>query len=173
MTQVQSLAAPFDAMPIADRARQVFDANNAVQLATLGGTWSPWILGAYFARAPRELQRPNQLREQRSVASGEQQMNDLDLVLMVERHGKTMSNLVQDPRVAFSVSKNDATQDFIQGSGTAELLADDAAVMAALKAKMPWYQLYTPCAPVRINVRELFVTSFELGWMPARRITIG
>ncbi len=160
MTQVQSLAAPFDAMPIADRARQVFDANNAVQLATLGGTWSPWILGAYFARAPRELQRPTAL-------------SDLDLVLMVERNGKTMSNLTQDQRVAFTVSKNDATQDFIQGSGTAELLPDEAPVMAALVAKMPWYQLYTPCAPVRITLSELFVTSFELGWMPARRISFG
>lgn len=160
MSQLQSIEAPFDAMPIADRARQVLDANGAVQLATLGGAWSPWILGAYFARAPRVLQR--------AVAHA-----DLDLVLMVERQGKTMTNLVQDKRVAFTVSKNDATQDFIQGSGTAELLTDDAPVMAALIAKMPWYQLYTPCAPVRIAVRELFVTSFELGWMPARRITIG
>ena len=56
----------------------------------------------------------------------------------------------------------------------AELLApeDEAHVMAALTGKMPWFKLYTPCMPVRVAVRELFVTSFELGWMPAKRLVV-
>ena len=48
----------------------------------------------------------------------------------------------------------------------------EAHVMAALTGKMPWFKLYTPCMPVRVGVRELFVTSFELGWMPARRLSV-
>lgn len=158
---------PFDsAATVAARARAVFDDNNAVQLATLGGAWSPWILGAYFARAPRDLWRP-----ETAATAG---LADLDLVLMIERHGKTMANLQVDGRVAFSVSKNDATLDFIQGSGRASVLfpEDEPHVMGALTAKMPWYKLYTPCLPVRIAVDELFVTSFELGWMPALRLSL-
>lgn len=151
MSQLATGAAPADTatVEVVERARQVFDDNPAIQVATLGGAWSPWILGAYFARAPRALWRGGGLA-------------DLDLVLMVERHGKSMANLLADPRVAFSVSKNDAAQDFIQGSGQAELLDDDAPVMAALVEKMPWYRLYTPCRPVRIAVRELLVTPMEV-----------
>lgn len=151
------------ATTIAERARRVADDNNAVQLATLGGAWSPWILGAYFARVPTALR-----------AAPESVHADLDLVLMLERHGKTYANLQVDRRVAFVVSKNDATCDFLQGSGVAELLApeDEAQVMAALVEKMPWFKLYTPCMPVRVAVRELFVTSFELGWMPAKRLVV-
>ena len=152
------------AVTIADRARRVADDNNAVQLATLGGAWSPWILGAYFARVPSALR----------ALPAESDHADLDLVLMLERHGKTYANLQIDRRVAFVVSKNDATCDFLQGSGVAELLApeDEAHVMAALTGKMPWFKLYTPCMPVRVAVRELFVTSFELGWMPAKRLVV-
>lgn len=166
MSQVAPVSpSPFDSVDaVASRARVIFDGNHAVQLATLGGAWTPWILGAYFTRAPDALRASD-------ARSG---LADLDLVLMIERAGKTFANLALDPRVALSVSKNDATQDFIQGSGRAALLdpADEADVIAALQAKMPWYRLYTPCLPVRIAVHELFVTSFELGWMPALRLTV-
>lgn len=158
----------FDAtapLTIAARARRVFDDNHAIQLATLGGAWSPWILGAYFTRAPAPLFGGPTLRAD---------LADLDLVLMVERHGKTFANLQADPRIALAVSKNDATQDFVQGSGRAVVLPGDAeaAVVAALVDKMPWFRLYTPCVPVRLELQTLFVTSFELGWMPAKRLTV-
>lgn len=161
----QSAPTPFDSVAtVAARARKVFDENNAVQLATLGGAWSPWILGAYFTRSPQALWRPD----------AKPGLGDLDLVLMIERNGKTMANLEVDARVAFSVSKNDATLDFIQGSGNATVLTaeHEPHVMAALTRKMAWYRLYTPCLPVRIAVNELFVTSFELGWMPALRLSL-
>jgi len=156
---------PFDSVAaVAARAQKVFDDNHAVQLATLGGAWSPWILGAYFTRAPAAMR----------AGGARDGLDALDLGLMVERSGKTLSNLEAGARVAFSVSKNDATQDFVQGSGRATLLPVDQgeAVVAALTQKMPWYRLYTPCVPVRIDVGELFVTSFELGWMPALRLTV-
>lgn len=149
---------------VAERARKVMDDNHAIQLASLGGAWSPWILGAYFTRAPAHLQS----------ASARAGLEDLDLVLMLERHGKTFGNLAADARVAISVSKNDASQDFLQGSGRAVVLPDSAAdaVVATLVDKMPWFKLYTPCVPVRLELSTLFVTSFELGWMPAQKLMV-
>ena len=133
-------------------AEATLAANNAVQLATLGGPYTPWILGAYFTHASSD---------------------GLDLLLMVEKHGKTMLNLVADPREAFAVNQGDATRDFRQGHGRAQILddAESDAVVEALVAKMPWFKLYTPCSPVRVRVHELFVTSFARGWMPARRLS--
>jgi hypothetical protein len=131
-------------------ASTLFSEVHAIQIATLGGPYTPWILGAYFTSAPG---------------------NPLELQLMVEKHGKTMQNLRADPRVAFAVNTGDAMRDFAQGAGRAEVLGDEEApaVVARLTARMPWYQLYTPCAPVRITVHELFLTSFARGWMPAQR----
>ena len=68
------------------------------------------------------------------------------------------------------VSKNDATQDFVQGRGRAVRLPDgeEAAVRARLVGKMPWFQTYTPVMPMRIDIEELYVSSFGSGWFPAR-----
>ena len=129
-------------------AAQVLTSNDAVQLATTGGPYSPWILGAYFVR------------------------DGFDLLLMLEAAGKTVQNLRVSQQVAFSVSRNDATFDFIQGAGDALFLPDTQAeeVVAKLTQKMPWYKLYTPCLPVRIQTREMFVTSVSRGWIPARKL---
>lgn len=158
-----ALVSPAD---VAARFRQLVDEHNAVQIATLGGAWSPWILGAYMARATGELALEVGKRSNPAAHS------ELDLVLMVERHGKTFANLQADDRVALSISHNDATRDFAQAAARAIILPEhfEAPVMAALKAKMPWYQLYTPCVPVALAVGDAFVTSFPLGWMPAKRL---
>jgi hypothetical protein len=132
-------------------AQAVLRGHDAVQLATAGGEYSPWILGAYF------------------VSDG------FDLLLMLEAAGKTMKNLRAAQRVAFSISKNDAMFDFVQGAGEAVSLPEEeaAGVVARLTQKMPWYKLYTPCLPVRIRARELFVTSVSRGWIPAKRLVLG
>lgn len=128
------------------RAQSILGENNAVQLATTGGAWSPWVAGAYFAH------------------------DGADIVLLLETSGKSLHNIQQNPSVAFSISQNDAMKDFLQGRGTAELLsaAEEPAVRAALVAKMPWYQTYTPVVPVRIRTAELFVSSLSSGWFPAK-----
>lgn len=153
---------------VAERARNLIDEHNAVQIATLGGAWSPWILGAYMARAKAEL------ADELGRHAGPARFSELDIVLMVEIHGKTYANLRTDPRVAIAISHNDASRDFMQASGRAILLPESAsaAVMTALTDKMPWYKLYTPCVPVGLALSEAFVTSFPLGWMPARRLSI-
>lgn len=156
------------ATDVAARLRSIVDEHNAVQIATLGGAWSPWILGAYMARATGELS------QEIVKLAGEARHPELDLVFMVERHGKTFANLQADTRVALSISHNDATRDFAQAAARAILLPEhfEAVVMAALKQKMPWYQLYTPCVPVALAVSDVFITSFPLGWMPAKRLQV-
>ena len=107
---------------IKERILKVFSYNNAIMIATTGGEYSPWILGAYF-------------------------VNDgLDIYHVLEKSGKTMSNLEHNKNVAISISQNDATKDFLQGYGTIEILSDDEDVRvgAMLVEKMPWFQTYTP-----------------------------
>lgn len=132
-------------------AREVFSQNNALSLATSGGPVSPWLLGAYFA------------------SEGD------DLVLFLEASGKSIANVRANERVAFLVSRNDAQQDFVQGSATARPLppSEEAAVFARLAAKMSWFRNYTPVVAVRLEVRELLVSSFAKGWFPAKRVTFG
>jgi general stress protein 26 len=131
---------------IGEKIQKVLKENDAFMLASTGGEYSPWILGAYFAS------------------------DGFDLYTFIETHGKTMVNLKSNPRVAVSVSKNDATQDFLQGAGSVELLpeSDDAKVRELLVKKMPWFKTYTPTIPVRVKMSRYFVTSFASGWMPAK-----
>jgi nitroimidazol reductase NimA-like FMN-containing flavoprotein (pyridoxamine 5'-phosphate oxidase superfamily) len=132
---------------VLERAFQVFAHNNALSLATAGGAYSPWILGAYFVH------------------------DGPDLLLFLETHGKSLANVAEKAQVAFSVSENDAMKDFVQGRGEARVLppGDAETVLRAMTTKMPWFKLYTPSTPVRIRTQELFVSSFASQWFPAKR----
>jgi nitroimidazol reductase NimA-like FMN-containing flavoprotein (pyridoxamine 5'-phosphate oxidase superfamily) len=136
----------FDSQTIANRALEIFAANNSASLATTGGPYSPWVLGVYFAN------------------------EGLSLYTFVEQSGKTIANLRANARVSLLISQNDAQKDFAQGIGRVSFLPESEAekVRAMLVAKMPWYQTYTPVAPVRIDLDELFVSSFASGWFPAK-----
>ncbi len=124
----------------------ILSQNNAISLATTGGEYSPWILGAYFAS------------------------DDLSIYLMLEKSGKTLANLKANPKGALMISQNDAMKDFLQAQFEAVFLpdSDEAKVRQMLVAKMPWYQTYTPCAPVRLDVQKWFVSSFARQWFPAK-----
>ncbi|MCS7014229.1 MAG: pyridoxamine 5'-phosphate oxidase family protein [Chloroherpetonaceae bacterium] len=124
----------------------ILQSNNAITIATTGGEYSPWVLGAYFAS------------------------NDLTIYLMLEVAGKTMANLRKNQSVAIQISQNDAMKDFLQAYGTATVLPESERekVMGMLQTKMPWYQLYTPCLPVRLDMKKWFVTSLSRQWLPAR-----
>jgi hypothetical protein len=124
----------------------ILSENNAISLATTGGEYSPWILGAYFAS------------------------DDLTIYLLLEKSGKTLANLRQNPKGALMISQNDAMKDFLQAQFEATLLpdSDEDKVRKMLVAKMPWYQTYTPCAPVRLDVSKWFVSSLARQWFPAK-----
>lgn len=134
---------------IAAKAQSIFRANNALSLATTGGPYSPWVLGVYF------------------VSDG------LTLYTLLEQSGKTMANVRANPHVSFMISENDAQKDFLQGTGELVLLPSEqeAVVRARLLAKLPWYQTFTPVVPVRINTKEIFVSSLTAGWFPAKKLS--
>jgi len=120
--------------------------NNAIMLATTGGEFSPWILGAYFAN------------------------DDTDIYLLLEQGGKSFGNIKINNKIAYSISQNDATKDFIQGSGEAIILPSDEEqrVREMLVNKMPWYQTFVPMVPIKIVSSKIFVTSLQNGWFPAK-----
>lgn len=148
MTEPQDHRPP----PREEDPQHVLDAllmtHDAVVLASSGGPYSPWLLGAYFVHEGSRL------------------------YLFLERDGKTRANLEKSHSVAVLVSDNDATKDFLQARGTVELLdeAQEPIVRKKLLEKMPWYATYTPVVPVCITLVEAFVSSLGRGWFPARRL---
>ena len=130
------------------KAHTVFTQHHALSLATTGSVeHSPWVLGAYFVH------------------------DGPDVLCFLETHGKSLKNIAVNPRVAFSISANDAMKDFVQGRGEARARPPAAhdALLYKLQAKLPGFALYTPSTPIRIFTDELFVSSFASQWVPAKR----
>ena len=124
---------------------EIMSSNNAVMLATTGTEYSPWILGAYY-------------------------VNDgLDIYLLVEKGGKSYANIKANKNVAYSISQNDATKDFLQGKAVVHIIPDEEArVREMLLKKMPWYQTFVPMVPIKLKSSKIFVTSLQSGWFPAK-----
>lgn len=129
-----------------DKINEVFESNNAIMLATTGGSYSPWILGAYYTT------------------------EELSIYLLLEKGGKSFANLDINKNVAYSISQNDATKDFIQGQAVVTVLPDEdePKVREMLLKKMPWYRTFVPMVPIRIDSKKIFVTSLKKNWFPAR-----
>jgi len=141
MTEVSDLQSE-----VKEKILDVLKSNDSIMLATTGGEYSPWILGAYFVS------------------------DDLRIYLLLETHGKSFANLKINNKVAISISKNDAMQDFIQGKGEAVIMdiSEDKFVRDMILEKMPWFQTFTPVTPVRIDIKKYFVTSLQSQWFPAK-----
>ncbi len=131
---------------VESKIKEIMESSNAIMLATTGTDYSPWILGAYYVN------------------------EGLDIYILVEKGGKSFANITKNKSVAYSISQNDATKDFLQGKAVVEVLADseEAKVRAMLVEKMPWYQTYVPMVPVKIVASKIFVTSLQNGWFPAK-----
>jgi len=135
---------------VKERILEVLKSYDAIMIATTGGEYSPWILGAYFAS------------------------DDLKIYVLLETHGKSFGNIKINKKVAISISKNDAMQDFLQGYGEAVTLdvSEDKFVRDMIVEKMPWFQTYTPVTPVRIDIKKYFITSLQNGWFPAKVLEV-
>ena len=135
-----------DNQELESKIKEIFSENNAIMLATTGGDYSPWILGAYY-------------------------VNDgLSLYLLLEKGGKSFANIEKNKNVAYSISQNDATKDFLQGKAVVNVLPDDEEprIREMLVKKMPWYQTFVPMVPVKIESSRIFATSLANGWFPAK-----
>jgi nitroimidazol reductase NimA-like FMN-containing flavoprotein (pyridoxamine 5'-phosphate oxidase superfamily) len=128
------------------KAKEIMESNNAIMLATTGTDYSPWILGAYY------------------VSEG------TDIFLLLEKGGKSFKNIMTNKNVAYSISQNDATKDFLQGKAVVNIMPDEeeARVREMLMKKMPWYQTFVPMVPIKIESSKIFVTSLQNGWFPAK-----
>lgn len=135
---------------VKEKVLEIFKSNEAVIIASTGGEYSPWILGAYYAS------------------------DDLKMYLFIDTLGKTMNNFEINKNIAISISKNDAMQDFLQGSGEIVILneSEESKVREMLVAKMPWFKTYTPVTPVRIDLKKVFVSSFNDHWFPAKVLEV-
>lgn len=135
-----------DKKEIIEKIQEVFTSNNAIMLATTGGSYSPWILGAYYTS------------------------ETLSIYVLVEKGGKSFANIKGNKNVAYSISQNDAMKDFVQGQAVVTVLPDEdePKVREMLLKKMPWYQTFVPMVPIRIDSKKIFVTSLQKGWFPAK-----
>ena len=124
---------------------EIMNSNNAIMIATTGSEYSPWILGAYY-------------------------VNDgLNIYLMIEEGGKSHANIKKNKNVAYSISQNDATKDFLQGKAVVQIIPDEETrVREMLLKKMPWYQTFVPMIPIKLESSKIFVTSLQSGWFPAK-----
>jgi nitroimidazol reductase NimA-like FMN-containing flavoprotein (pyridoxamine 5'-phosphate oxidase superfamily) len=131
---------------VKQKALEILNNHNAINIATTGGEYSPWILGAYFGN------------------------DGLDIYCLLETAGKSYSNIIKNNNVAIVISENNAMKDFLQGYGKAIVLPDseEPAVRKRVVDKMPSFQTYTPVVPVKIEISKFFVTSLENNWFPAK-----
>ena len=135
---------------VKEKILEVLETYDAIMIATTGGEYSPWILGAYFG------------------------IDELKIYVLLETNGKSLSNIKINNKVAISISKNDAMLDFIQGFGEAVILDpdEDKFVRDKILAKMPSFQTYTPVTPVRIDIKKYLITSLQNGWFPAKLLEV-
>lgn len=131
---------------VREKVIEILKSYDAIMIATTGGEYSPWILGAYFG------------------------IEDLKIYLLLETHGKSFGNIKLNNKVAISISKNDAMQDFLQGSGEAVIMdvSEDKYARDLILEKMPAFQTFTPVTPVRLDIKKFYVTSLQNGWFPAK-----
>jgi uncharacterized pyridoxamine 5'-phosphate oxidase family protein len=135
---------------VKEKILEILKSYDAIMVATTGGEYSPWILGAYFG------------------------YDDLKIYLLLETHGKSFGNISINNKVAISISKNDAMQDFLQGYGEAVTLdvSEDKFVRDLILKKMPSFQTFTPVTPIRVDIKNFFVTSLKSGWFPAKEYVV-
>ncbi|MEO8665518.1 MAG: pyridoxamine 5'-phosphate oxidase family protein [Ignavibacteria bacterium] len=131
---------------VKEKILEILNTYDAIMVSTTGGEYSPWILGAYFGH------------------------EDLTIYLLLETHGKSFGNIGINNKVAISISRNDAMQDFLQGYGEAHIMdvSEDKFARDLILEKMPSFQTYTPVTPVRVDIKKFFVTSLQSGWFPAK-----
>lgn len=146
--QIQSGSPQESPQEVQKAIETLLDTHHALTLATTGGEYSPWLLGAYYAYD-----------------------KDLNIYVTLEKSGKSLRNVQASESVSLMISDNDAMKDFVQAQGRIVILPENEneRVHAMLTRKMPWYQLYTPSVYARIEIKRYFISSFARGWFPAKQ----
>ena len=99
-----------------------------------------------------------------------------ELGIILEKQGRTLRNIRQNPRVAIVVSSGNPFEPFLQGAADAEVVEDQEdteAVIAALRAKAPQIEplLGAPVVALRLHVSCWRATDIVNGWLPGKELT--
>lgn len=125
--------------------------SEAFTLATCGPD-GPWAAGAFFVES-----------------------DPFTLSLVLEASGRTLRNLQHDPRVGVVVAAGTPFEPFLQAQAVATVVTgdDDAAVRAALVAKVPAAGAFmaAPIVAVRLRVEQWRATDVVNGWLPGKVLT--
>lgn len=112
---------------------------------------NPWVAGGFFAES-----------------------DPFTLVMVLESHGTTLSNIRENSRVAVVVSGGNAFAPFLQGRAQAVIRDGDELedVKNALRAKVPEIEplFQAPIEPVLLRVERWRVTDIATGWFPGKEI---
>lgn len=138
----------------ADVERVVTDrlaSSSSFSLATCGQD-GPWVAGAFFVES-----------------------DPFTLELVLEESGRTLRNLLREPRVAVVVAAGTPFEPFLQAQAEAEVVTGDAdaAVRAALLAKVPAAAPFmdAPIVAVRLHVTSWRATDVMNGWLPGKTLS--
>ena len=134
---------------VAAKLRDVLEGLATLTLATCADG-VPWAAGGFFA---------------------EDGLFTLHMIL--ETHGRTMTNLRSNPAVGISITTGNPFEPYVQAEADVEVLteADDvAAAHALLKGKVPAMEplFAIPVETVRLHVRTWKVSDIPNGWLPAK-----
>ncbi|MBN6040299.1 pyridoxamine 5'-phosphate oxidase family protein [Amycolatopsis sp. 195334CR] len=130
---------------------EVLAAHASMTLAT-AGTDGPWAGGVYFA-----------------------ELDPFTLVLVLERSGRTLAAIRQNPAVAVVLRDASPMRPFLQGKATAQIVEgdDEREVRERLLAKVPECEpfLQAPVAAVRLAVTGWRITDFARNWFPGKDVS--
>ena len=145
------MAEPTTSGEIEDKVREVLAATTSLYLSTTSSD-QPWIAGAFFAES-----------------------DPFTLSLVLESHGRTLTNIRSNPRVAVMVCQGAAFEPFLQGDAEVSILPagdETEAVKQSLLAKVPAIAplLGAPIHAVRLTVASWRATDVAGGWLPAREL---
>lgn len=136
---------------VEELVRATLARHRSLFLATCGAA-GPWASGVYFAEDGL-----------------------FELAIVLERRGRTLAAIRDNPAVAVVVSSGSPAQPFLQAQATARVVEGDEGerVRAALVAKVPEAApfLGTPIEALRLAVPEWRVTDLPRGWLPGKQLT--
>lgn len=128
----------------------VLAAHASMTLATAGDD-GPWAGGVYFA-----------------------ELDPFTLVVVLERTGRTLAAIRQNPMVAVVLRESSPMRPFLQGKATAHVVDGDeeTEVRWRLLAKVPECEpfLQAPVVAVRLAVTDWRITDFTKNWFPGKEV---
>jgi len=100
----------------------------------------------------------------------------LTIYLILEKGGKSIANIVSNPKVALAID-NRVPDRFVQIGGVAEALKGPEAERGRqlVYGRLPEYKSFfeaVPTSVVKVSSRVVYVSDMVRGWFPARTVNL-